>query len=96
MLESKGWHCHVFCRLSRIVGESNTRGDAAAFRSAGDVVLTDGDVDRLVVVIDGPLTRLVVYSGGEDEPLVQAVLTPEERRRLVAALQQQAQPDPEE
>lgn len=56
--------------------------------STTTVVLRFGDVAKLVVERDGrSSTRIAIWQSGEDEPLIDADLTDEERRRLVKALQ---------
>jgi len=47
--------------------------------------IKDGDVDRIVVARIGVETRLLIYQC-EDQPLIQARLTDEERRQLAMLL----------
>lgn len=51
-----------------------------------EIRLARGDVARLGIVQEGSRIRLLVYQGSDSAPLIQAVLSDDERDALVVAL----------
>ena len=61
---------------------------------AVEIRLAEGDVTRLGVVRESGRVRLLVYDDVAPVPLVQAILSDDERDALVVALQSDGEPTP--